>query len=100
MAATSQVAVAGANVSYAAIIPLSGCKTVRIAESRGVMGFPTGDFLIKKPGLLSTAVRIQAGAQYTFTNDGEPFTSGQPIGYVAMVANGASTTFDQDEGGL
>lgn len=102
MAATNQFTVSA--TAPTAVIVQSDCMQVRIAENRGVSGYPTSDFLISKPLSTSPQVRVQAGAQYTFVSNRRPmvspsgFRAGQTVGYVRMVSG--TTTFDQDEDDL
>jgi hypothetical protein len=96
LSATTQISVS--SISPTAITAQSYCSQIRVTENRGVVGWPTSDFLIRKPASGSTAVRLQAGAHYTFySSTQEPafFRPGEIAGYVQMVAG--STTFDQDE---
>lgn len=78
-----------------AVIAQSYCRHIRITENRGVSGWPTSDFLISKPLATNVAVRIEAGAQYTFTSMESSYGPGTVVGYIKMVTG--STTFDQDE---
>ena len=95
MAATQQITVASGAPS--AIVAQSVCRSINLAENRGVAGWPTTDFLILKPLSTSVAARKPAGAEYTFecTQPGSFFKVGQTIGYIQTVAG--TTTFDQDE---
>lgn len=93
MAATSQISVT--NGAATAVTAVSYCRNIRITENRGVVGWPTADFLIYKPTDAATPVRIQAGAQYTFNAPPSFYKPGDIVGYVKMVSG--STTFDQDE---
>ena len=93
MAATSQFSVT--NSAATAVTTVSFCRNVRVTENRGVVGWPTSDFLIYKPDGNATPVRIQAGSQYTFNAPPSFFKPGQIVGYVKMVTG--TTTFDQDE---
>lgn len=93
MSATTQISVT--NIAFTAVTAVSYCHSLRITENRGVAGWPTSDFLLAKPSALATPVRVQAGAQYTFTCPTGFFCPGGVVGFVKMVAG--STTFDQDE---
>jgi len=95
MAFTNQFTVTGSDTP---VIVGSSCRNIRVSENRGVVGYPTTDFNIKKPKPANTPVRIQAGAQYIFQKD-HPNAFYQPndiAGYISTVSGG-STTFDQDE---
>ena len=96
MAATSQISVS--SVASTAVTAQSYCAQIRVTENRGVAGWPTSDFLVRKNSSGATPVRIQAGAQYIFiasTDESSTFRPGNVAGYIEMVSG--STTFDQDE---
>lgn len=95
MANTQQITVGSGAAS--AIVAQSVCKAIRVMENRGVAGWPTTDYLVKKPAATSTGVRIPAGASYTFqcNQPSSFFQVGQTVGFLQTVSG--TTTFDQDE---
>lgn len=92
MAFTNQVTVNAAGDTN--IVPQGPAHEVCVFEDRGVTGWPTSDYLVKKGGS-STYIRIPAGASYIFRSGPDGFQSGVPCGQLKMVSG--TTTFDVDE---
>lgn len=76
------------------VVAGSYTKKLTISEDPSVAGWPTTDFLIKKPSSSNTAIRRPTGTSYTFEGNYHP---GQVLGTVALIAAAAATTFQQDE---
>jgi len=76
------------------IVAGSYTKRLTIAEDPSVVGWPTTDYLIKKPDSSSTAIRRATGTSFTFEGNYHP---GQVLGRLALIAAATDTTFQQDE---
>ena len=76
------------------IVAGSFTKRVRVAEDPSVAGWPTVDYLIKRPNASYPAIQRSLGTSYEILGNFHP---GQVLGTIALVAGAAPTTFQQDE---
>lgn len=79
---------------------LTWTAAITVGEDASVVGYPTVDFLVKKPTAADDARRVQSGGTYTFQkglggNESSRYGPGDIAGYVRTVAG--TSSFIQDE---
>jgi len=87
------------NLTPTAIVAETETVEVTVGEDPSVVGWPTQDFKVMKPGSSDTPRQIPIGSTYIFRRDKTNlYRIGETVGYVQ--ATTGSTTFFQDERGL
>lgn len=80
------------------VVALGFTQFIRVGEDPSVLGWPTTDFVVKKPAADSDPIQKIAGASYTFSKrDGGFYSKGEVAGYIRTISG--TTTFQHDERG-
>ena len=82
-----------------AVTAISACGTIFVREDTGVVGWPTTNYLVRRPLSGSDSITIPIGERYAFTAPiGKQWQVGDTVGYLQLPAAG-STSFQKDEQG-